>query len=90
MRNRFLGTGVVLAAELYNTAIEALCDFVENRHDEKIRIIKDIAAATGVAVLACMIALPSMLIMMAALYFLARSIRELAGLKLTDALRGHV
>lgn len=36
-----------------------------------------------------MIALPSMLIMMAALYFLARSIRELAGLKLTDAIKGH-
>jgi len=34
-----------------------------------------------------MIALPSMLIMMAALYYLVRSIRELAGLKLTEALR---
>ena len=33
-----------------------------------------------------MIALPSMLIMMVALYYLARSIRELAGLKLTEAL----
>lgn len=62
MRNRFLGTGVVLAAELYNTAIEALCDFVENRHDEKIRIIKDIAAATGVAVLACWIVLATNLV----------------------------
>ena len=36
-----------------------------------------------------MIALPSMLIMMAVLYYLARSIRELAGLKLTEALKGH-
>lgn len=35
-----------------------------------------------------MIALPSMLIMMVALFYLARSIRELAGLKLTDALNG--
>ena len=35
------------------------------------------------------IALPSMLIMMAALYFLGRSIRELAGLKFTDVLKGH-
>ena len=34
-----------------------------------------------------MIALPSMLIMMAALYYLARPIRELAGLKLAEALR---
>lgn len=36
-----------------------------------------------------MIALPSMLIMTAALYYLARSIRELAGLKLSEALKGH-
>lgn len=36
-----------------------------------------------------MIALPSMLIMMAVLYYLTRSIRELAGLKLTEALKGH-
>lgn len=36
-----------------------------------------------------MIALPSMLIMMAVLYYLARAIRELAGLKLTEALKGH-
>ena len=34
-----------------------------------------------------MIALPSMLIMMAVLYYLARTIRELAGLKLTEALK---
>ena len=47
-----LATGVVLAAELFNTAIEALCDFVETRHNEKIRIVKDIAAAaTGVTIL---------------------------------------
>ena len=36
-----------------------------------------------------MIALPSMLIMMAVLYYLARSIRELAGLKLAEALKGQ-
>ena len=36
-----------------------------------------------------MIALPSMLILMAALYYLARSIRELAGLKLSETLKGH-
>lgn len=46
-----LATGVALAAELFNTALEALCDFVEARHNEKIRMIKDIAAAAaGVAV----------------------------------------
>jgi diacylglycerol kinase (ATP) len=43
-------TAVVLMAEIFNSAIEALCDFVEPRHDEKIGIIKDIsAAAVGIA-----------------------------------------
>jgi len=40
-----LSTGLVLIAELFNTAIEAVCDFIETRHNEKIRAIKDIAAA---------------------------------------------
>ena len=48
-----LATGVALTAELFNTAVEALSDFVEARHNEKIRMIKDIAAAAaGVAILA--------------------------------------
>jgi diacylglycerol kinase (ATP) len=48
-----LATGIALAAELFNTAIEALCDFVESRYDEDIRMVKDIAAAAaGVAILA--------------------------------------
>jgi diacylglycerol kinase len=38
-------TALVLVAEILNSAIEALCDFVETRHDEKIKVIKDIAAA---------------------------------------------
>ncbi len=38
-------TGLVLITEVVNSAIEALCDFVEERHNEKIKIIKDIAAA---------------------------------------------
>ncbi len=47
-----LVTGLVLVAELLNSAIEALCDFVEQRHNEKIKIIKDIAAAAvGIAIL---------------------------------------
>ena len=29
-------TAFVLAAEIFNSAIEALCDFVETRHNEKI------------------------------------------------------
>jgi len=46
-----LATGVMLAAEMFNSAIEAMCDFMETRHNEKIKIIKDIAAsATGVII----------------------------------------
>jgi diacylglycerol kinase (ATP) len=58
-----IATGLVLVAEMLNSAIEALCDFVETRHDEKIRIIKDIAAAaTGVAILAWWIVLAANLL----------------------------
>jgi diacylglycerol kinase (ATP) len=47
-----LATGIVLIAEMFNSAIEAVCDFVENKEDERIRIIKDIsAAATGISIL---------------------------------------
>ena len=38
-------TALVLIVEILNSAIEALCDFVETRHNEKIKVIKDIAAA---------------------------------------------
>lgn len=38
-------TGLVLIAEIFNSAVEALCDFVETQHNEKIGIIKDMAAA---------------------------------------------
>ncbi len=45
-------TGLVLVAEMFNSAIEALCDFVEERHNEKIKVIKDIAAAAvGITIL---------------------------------------
>jgi diacylglycerol kinase (ATP) len=45
-------TVLVLIAELFNSAIEALCDFVEWRESHKIRVIKDIAAAAvGIAIL---------------------------------------
>lgn len=41
-----------LAAELYNTALERLCDYVEARHEPRIGAIKDIAAsAVGVTIL---------------------------------------
>ena len=40
-----LATGLVLMAELFNSAIEAVCDFVKPEHNEQIGAIKDIAAA---------------------------------------------
>ena len=47
-----LATGIVLTAEILNSAIEALCDFVEFRHNEKIKVIKDVAAAAvGISIL---------------------------------------
>ena len=51
-------TALVLVAEIMNSAIEALCDFVETRHNEKTGIIKDIAAAgVGIAMLAWVLVL---------------------------------
>ena len=48
-----VATAQVLTAELFNTAIEAICDFVETANNQKIMIIKDIsAAATGISILA--------------------------------------
>ena len=45
-------TGIVLIAELFNSAIEALCDFIETNENEKIKVIKDIsAAAAGISIL---------------------------------------
>ncbi len=53
-----LTTAFVLVAEIFNSAIEALCDFVETRHNEKIKIIKDIAAAAvGLAILVWVVVL---------------------------------
>ncbi len=37
----------MLVAELFNSAIEILCDFVEEREDIRIGMIKDIAAAAA-------------------------------------------
>jgi diacylglycerol kinase (ATP) len=45
-------TALVLIAEMFNSAIEALCDFIETHENEKIKVIKDIsAAATGISIL---------------------------------------
>ena len=42
-----VATGLVLVAEIFNTTIEAICDYFETGYDEKIGIIKDIAAAAA-------------------------------------------
>lgn len=56
----FAATGLMLIAEMFNTTIEALCDFVETRQNEKIRVIKDIAAAaTGISILIWIVVLAS-------------------------------
>ncbi|WP_420209375.1 diacylglycerol kinase [Candidatus Electronema sp. JC] len=48
----FLATGMMMVAEIFNTTIEALCDFLEPKENEKIGIIKDIAAAAaGISIL---------------------------------------
>jgi len=53
-----VATAMVLAAEIMNSAIEALCDFVEPTHNDKIGIIKDIAAASvGVTLFAWVLVL---------------------------------
>jgi diacylglycerol kinase len=45
-----LATAFIIVAEIFNSAIEALCDFVETRQNPKIKIIKDMAAAAvGIA-----------------------------------------
>ena len=51
-----LATAFVVFAEMINSAIEALCDFVEDRHNEKIKVIKDIAAAAvGISIFAWLV-----------------------------------
>jgi diacylglycerol kinase len=42
-----LATGMMLVTELLNSAIEILCDFVEEKENPQIGIIKDIAAAAA-------------------------------------------
>jgi diacylglycerol kinase len=42
-----LATGMMLLGELLNSAIEILCDFVEQQQNPQIGVIKDIAAAAA-------------------------------------------
>jgi diacylglycerol kinase len=42
-----LSMGLMLISELFNSAIEVLCDFVEPHQNDRIRVTKDIAAAAA-------------------------------------------
>jgi len=64
-----LATGLVLMAELFNSAIEAICDFLETRENEKIRAIKDIAAAAvGISIVIWLTVITSDMIRLATLF----------------------
>jgi diacylglycerol kinase (ATP) len=39
-----VSTGLMIVAEIFNTAIESLCDFAETDQNNRIEIIKDISA----------------------------------------------
>ena len=58
-----LATAFVIAAEIFNSAIEAICDFMETRQNPKIKVIKDMAAAAvGIAMLVWLVIIGSELI----------------------------
>jgi diacylglycerol kinase (ATP) len=45
-------TGMMIASEIFNTTIEAICDYLQPEHDPRIGKIKDMAAAgTGICVI---------------------------------------
>lgn len=45
-------TGNVLIFEMFNTVVEAICDYIQPEYDPQIGAIKDVAAAaTGIAIL---------------------------------------
>lgn len=60
-------SGIVLAAECFNTSIENLCDVIQPEKDKKIRMIKDISAgavlitAIGAAATGVLIFLPKII-----------------------------
>ena len=58
-----LATAFVIVAEIFNSAIEAICDFMETRENPKIKVIKDMAAAAvGIAMLVWLVIIGSELI----------------------------
>jgi diacylglycerol kinase len=59
--------GIVLSTELFNSAIEKLCDLYDTKHNEKIKLIKDMSAGAVLivamvsAIIGIMIFLPALL-----------------------------
>lgn len=43
----FVATGLMLVCEIFNSAIEAVCDYLQTDEDAKIGAIKDMAAAAA-------------------------------------------
>jgi diacylglycerol kinase len=73
-----VATGVALSAELFNSAIEKVCDFIQPNRDEEVRKIKDIAAAAAsVGMLVWVVVIVSQL--GHAIYFLLHRYGILAG-----------
>jgi diacylglycerol kinase (ATP) len=53
-----LATAMMLTAEMFNTVVEAMCDYIQSDYDPKIGMIKDVAAAaTGIAIFAWIVIL---------------------------------
>ncbi len=52
-----LGMVILLATELLNTSIEELCDFIEPHWNEKIKVIKDLAAGAVFIITLALVAL---------------------------------
>lgn len=51
-------TGQMLMAEIFNTTIETICDYLTTGFDERIKAIKDMAAAAaGISILVWMAAI---------------------------------
>lgn len=54
----FMATSLTLIAELLNSAIEGICDYIQPERVERIRVIKDIAAAAiGMSVITWLVVL---------------------------------
>lgn len=46
-----MATGLMLMAEIFNSSLEAVCDYLQTAENEKIKAIKDMsAAATAIAI----------------------------------------